>query len=482
MPHQTAKYVPHQLAAFSGNPLLEALPSAMSIEEFARSQTVKPVFDPELVTEDDFIRELSAELVDTTYTLPPEQYTLYKSCLKNIYTGYLNRNPLAPETKKIQYSFATEDNYRIPQTINLSKCNSVIGLSGAGKTQSIRKCLTLVPQVIRHTEYNGQTFRQDQIVHLEFEAPSTKTQKGFILNFFQAVDDVVGTQYYKEWNKANVVVAVLIKEAKKIAYNHFVGLVFVDEIQRCAGVGNKADMATLSFIDNFFNDVGIPMIVAGTYQVAPLYRTTMSTTRRLTSGRVFYYNGIGNDLYREDESGRRIPEINPNSFWSVFVDSLFHPELLTNDFAFDLEFKEYLHFLTCGLPALVIRMIRLAYEEAISSGMESVSIDLLTDIYDDQFLMLHPALDALRNGQYGGYEDLINLNEFLGNSKHIVDQQIQENIEFREKNEAQLVADEGLTIELSDDNLQTYIPKEDLRNLKGLSREELTERLTGDDQ
>lgn len=481
MSHEIAKYIPVKLAALAGNPLIEALRTAMRIEEFAQALIVRPEYDSDLTEEDDFIRELSVELVETTYTLPPDQYTLYKSCVKNIFTGYLHRNPLSSETKRTQYLLATTDDYCLPPSINLSKCDSVIGLSGAGKTQSIRKCLSLLPQVIEHTEYKGQPFRQDQIVYLEFEAPSTKTQKGFILNFFQAVDDAVGTKYYKEWNKTNVVVAVLIKEAKKIAYNHFIGLIFVDEIQRCVGASEKADKATLGFIDNFFNDVGIPMIVAGTYQVTPLYRTTMSTTRRLTSGRTFYYNGFNNDLYLSDESGRKVPEINRKSFWSVFVDSLYHPELLINDFEFDLEFKEYLHSLTCGLPALVVRMMRLAYEEAISSGTESITIGLLNDIYDDQFTMLHPALASLRKGQFGGYEDLVNFQKFLNDSPHIVDEHIEENIKHRVKNDHQH-EDEGLTIEFPDHDSQTYMPKNDLRNLKGLSREEMTANLLRTDQ
>ncbi|MFY0677875.1 MAG: AAA family ATPase [Neptuniibacter sp.] len=477
MRSQQAVYKPHPVEAFNGSPLIEAIRHALPLTEFAQAINVRPVLKSNLKTSDDFYRELSIELIDTTYTMPPDLYTLYKSCVKHILIGYLHRNPLDIKTKKIQYLFATEKDYCIPDELNLSKCHSVIGLSGAGKTLSVRKCLAPIPQVIIHEGYKDHEFIQKQIVWLEFEAPTNKTQRGFLLNFFLAVDSAVGTSYYDEWKKTTTVISVLIKEAKKIAYNHFIGLVFIDEIQRCVGTGNKADMATLSFIDNFFNDVGIPMIVAGTYQVAPLYKTAMSTTRRLTSGRTFYYNGIENDLYLTNKSGQRTENVNPNSFWNVFIDSLFHKNFLQNEFTFDIGLKEYIHYLTCGLPALVVRLVRLAYEEAISSGIETISTELLTDIYDDQFMMIHPALDTLRSGRYSEYEDLIDLRIFLENSEHIIDQQIQENIAFIQKTKNN--NDDGLIAELEDQQPEDYIPANDLRNLKGLDRKALIKQLMG---
>ena len=477
MRSQKAVYKSHPVEAFNGTPLIEAIRQALTLTEFAQAINVRPELKSNEKNSDDFYRELSIELIDTTYTMPPDLYTLYKSCVKNIIIGYLHRNPLDIKTKKIQYLFATEKDYSIPDELNLSKCHSVIGLSGAGKTLSIKKCLAPIPQVITHEKYKGQEFKQKQIIWLDFEAPTNKTQKGFLLNFFLAVDTAVGTSYYDEWKKATAVISVLIKEAKKIAYNHFIGLVFIDEIQRCVGAGNKADMATLSFIDNFFNDVGIPMIVAGTYQVAPLYKTTMSTTRRLTSGRTFYYNGIENDLYLTNKSGQRTENVNPSSFWNVFIDSLFHKSFLQNEFTFDIGLKEYIHYLTCGLPALVVKLVRLAYEEAISSGIETISTELLTDIYDDQFMMIHPALDSLRSGRYSEYEDLIDLRIFLDNSEHIIDQQIQENIAFIQKTQNNNDQDESLVVKLEDQQPEDYIPANDLRNLKGLDRKALIQQL-----
>ncbi|MFZ3186160.1 MAG: AAA family ATPase [Pseudomonas sp.] len=471
---ENASYEHHALRSLNGNPLIEALRPAMSVKEFADALVFKPEFGEENVL-DDFSRELAVELIDHTYTPAHQLYVQYTSILKNILIGYIHRNPISVEAKREQHRVASEEGYKLPAHKNLSKCISVIGLSGAGKTLANRRCLSLIPQVIRHSSYGGEHLCLDQVVYLEFQAPTTKTQKGFILNFFSAIDELLGTAYYEEWNKKSISVAVLIQAAKKVAFNHFIGIVFVDEIQRCANESSKMDYATLEFIDGFFNDVGIPMIVAGTYKVMPLYRTTMSTTRRLTSGRVYLMDGIDNDLYQEDEG--RIKQLNSISFWSIFVDSFYHPNLLTESFEFDIEFKEHLHYLTFGLPALVARIMRLAYEEAIKSGEEIITSDLLSDIYNDQFKLLHPAIEHLRNGQYGGYEDTLPSDALNIDKSQLIDGFIGRNIDFVRKRTVRAERGDGLVVEV-EKQTQNFIPTTDLRNLSGLSRTDLFKRIS----
>lgn len=468
-----ASYERHSVKELNGNPLIEALRPALSVKQFTNALRYKPKLFQDGV-QDDFSRELAVELIDHTYTPDYQMYDQYSSILKNVLIGYIHRNPISPESRHEQFRAASEEGYQFPANKNLSKCMSIIGLSGAGKTLSIRRSFSLIPQVIRHSSYNDQHLCIDQLVYLEFQAPTTKTQKGFILNFFSAIDAVLGTDYYEEWNKKSISVPVLIQAAKKVAFNHFIGVVFIDEIQRCANESSKVDYATLEFIDGFFNDVGIPMIVAGTYKVMPLYRTTLSTTRRLTSGRVFLMDGINNDLY--EEGSRNPKKLNSVSFWSIFVDSFYHENLLSNHFVFDLEFKEHLHYLSLGLPALVARLMRLAYEEAIKSGEEIISCELLTEIYNDQFKLLHSAIEHLRNGHYGGYEDTLPSHALDINKSQVVAGLITQNMVFARARAEKKSRDDGLVVEV-EKRRQESLPTEDLRNLSGLSRTDMQNQI-----
>jgi hypothetical protein len=468
-----AAYKKHNISAFNNNPYIEVLRPAMDIKTFVKKIKIELSINDDVKNLDDFDRELMIELLDTSFIPAPEMYTLYKSIVKSIMVGYLHRNPVNVDTDKIQHCIATDEGYQLPDKINLSSCIAYIGLSGGGKTVGIEKCFSLLDQVINHNGYKGEYLNVHQIVYLKFEAPSTKTKKGFVLNFFNAIDEAIGSQYYEIWKKDKSNIAVLIIEAKKIAFNHGVGIVFIDEIQRCVGEDSKVEKATLSFIDDFFNSIGIPMIVAGTYAVMPLYRTTMSTSRRLSSGRVFECEGIQQD-FTDSVSG----EVNENPFWHVFVDAFYKPQLLKNHFEFDNKIKDELFYFSQGIQKLLVRLIKLSYEEAVNSGLEAITPDLIRDVYFDQFKLLHPALDSLRKGEYGGYEDLIKDVAPKAAGSKIVDMVIEKCISSK-SSKAPVIGDDGVYIDVPAAK-QTFIPKGDLRNLSGLDRDGMIDGLYGD--
>ena len=147
---ETAEYQSYKIVKLQNNPLIEALRPAMSLQNFVSKLAHRVTFDNNSDL-DDFERELSIELIDLTYTVPPELYPLYKTILKNIITGYIHRNPVTRDMKSEQHKASVEDDYHFPVTINLSKCISIIGVSGAGKTLSVRQCFSFIPQVIKHS-------------------------------------------------------------------------------------------------------------------------------------------------------------------------------------------------------------------------------------------------------------------------------------------------------------------------------------------
>ncbi|WP_298150322.1 ATP-binding protein [Flavobacterium sp.] len=475
---QNANYQKHEISAFNNNPLIEAIRPAMDIKNFTKKIRVDLIVDQNVQQMDDFDRELMVELLDTVYLPDPELYTLYRSVLKAIMVSYLHRNPINSDTDGIQHQIATDKNYRIPDSINLSCCISCVGLSGAGKTVAIEKCFSLLPSVIQHNGYNGRYLNKQQIVRLKFEAPATKTKKGFVLNFLAAVDEALetpaGKGYYDEWKDDRSHISVLIQEAKCIAFSHSIGIVFVDEIQRCVGDDDKVDAATLSFIDNFFNSIGIPMVVAGTYAVQPLFSTTMSTARRLSSGRMFEFAGVQKTFIDQDDPLK----IGPNPYFDMFVNAFYKPNLLRNTFNFDDDVKKALFYYSWGIQKLLIRLIKLCYEEAIRSGIEQITVQLIEDVYFDQFKLLHTALSAIREGTSGGYKDLIKFEKWEKCAQqHLVDAVI-DKCSKSNSSELPLVEDDGMTIYVPPAKA-TYIPKDDLRNLSGMGKDAYIERFLG---
>jgi len=470
---ENAKYIKHEVDEFNGNPLIEALRNALEPKDFVNELLHKPEFGENVQVMSGFSRELKVALIENTYFPMPILYTKYKCILKNILKGYIHRNPLKRNTKYFQNQVSTNANFELPAGVNLSACISEIGFSGGGKTLGTDKCLSIIPQVIRHNGYEGQYLKLDQITYLKFEAPNTKTQKGFILSLFFAVDEVIGTNYFNEWKQSKDGIQVLLIEAKKIAYNHFIGVVFIDEIQRCVSTKDSiafADKTTLEFIDNFFNSIGIPLIVAGTNKVFPLYRTAMSTARRLTKGRMFSQEGIEGTIVDPEDANEEIE----NPVWKQFVNMYHQPNLLAKPFEFDENIRNKLFHYSVGIPALFVRLIMLTYEEAIMCDLETINADLIDSVYYDQFEIMHPALESLRedgNTTNSTYEDLIRFNGFKKEEPHPVDLLIEQN-EKAVKNKRKNEEEDGDFVEV-EPLAQTFQPKHDLRQLFGSDQDRL---------
>jgi len=456
-----AVYNEFRVKIYNGNPLTEALAMPLDAKSFTRASRKRPEIDNDVNEWDNFSRKLVIETLGLNYLPEPAFLTLYECALRSILAGYLHRNPLSRQTRHDQFQIGNDSNYTVSNVSPLSQCIAMIGVSGRGKTSGILKALSQIPKVIRHQNFKGQTLRLDQVVWLAFEAPTTKTQKGFILNFFSAIDAVINTSYYDEWKHSNASVPVFIHEAKKVAYNHCVGIIFIDEIQRCAAESGKENMATLSFIDAFFDSLGIPAIIAGTHKSKPLFEHTVSTARRLTSGRNFLL-----EPFERDEP-----------FWEMLINSFYYPQILKKSFSFTPEVVDIIHYLSAGLPAILCRLMKLSYEIAIESGVEKISCELLNDVYKSQFEVIHPALQLVRDNKYMHYEDLMKFKGFGFDAKNEIEKFHIAHIDTSEFEDSDEEQDEGLFIELPDEKKQTLIPADDYRNLKGLDTKTVGEAL-----
>ena len=99
------------------------------------------------------------------------------------------------------------------------------------KTTSIEAILSLYPQVILHNRYCENDFSFTQIVWLKLDCPFDGSIKGLYLNFFQAVDDLLGTRYYDNYAGGRKTVDELLPRMALVASLHSIGVLVIDEIQ-----------------------------------------------------------------------------------------------------------------------------------------------------------------------------------------------------------------------------------------------------------
>lgn len=125
---------------------------------------------------------------------------------------------------------------------------TVIGCPGVGKSTSLEAILSLYPQVIFHGRYQNRDLIRAQIVWLKSEAPFDNSTKGICLSFFQAVDE-----------------ELLLKMAR-VAANHGLGVLDIDEIQRLSYGKSGGTEKRLNFFVQLSNTIGIPVVLVGTFK------------------------------------------------------------------------------------------------------------------------------------------------------------------------------------------------------------------------
>jgi hypothetical protein len=265
--------------------------------------------------------------------------------------------------------------------------------------------LQCIPQVIEHEHYQGNSYRQQQLVWISIDMPTTPSIKALALNFFKAVDTALGhSKYYEEWsNKSRLSVDAHLNGMALAASSHELGLVHIDELQFLLKYSKSANTPNLQNIEALFNKIGIPIIMSCTTHGLQVFlpdcnaRDTlqfdMTTVRRMLSDRLFHFESVKfGSLHFTD------------LFNALFPDDLSHPAII-----FDEAFKEKFYTHSCGLPAVMTRLAQLFYEvllQLVSNTEKKLptAMAILNSVFKDQFSLIEPALKLLRAGQPDLYE------------------------------------------------------------------------------
>jgi hypothetical protein len=403
-----AEYKKHAVKKFNDNPLTESI--HVFIEE---SELLKTVTETMQVDRFWALSPLyqSAILQDLSMThIPvPLFYDLYMKFAGAMLHGYSGRNPLDSDNVKFKHNLAIDFKNKTFGHNRASKrttAASIVasGVSGTGKTTTIRRVLECIPQLIEHDNFKGTTYHQHQVTWLSFDLPSTPSIKALVLNFFQALDKVLGdTSYHESWIAKNRQSVDAHLHAMTMAANNYeIGLVHIDEVQFMLNYGKGANAPSLQGIEALFNKIGIPIVLSTTPQGLEVFKDqygnieslepSITTVRRMLSDRHFTIDLIksGHPHYLE-------------LFNALFPSSLVHPGMII-----DNEFKDTFHFLTCGLRALMTRLAQLFHEYVVKFVRKKKPLPgallLLKSIFHDQFSLISPALVHLRANNVKAYE------------------------------------------------------------------------------
>lgn len=188
-------YFEFPLKEFRGNPLVEALnPPAFTDEEIILKLAEAPTFD---ITERELPEILRMTLPNRllrAFLFPTKQrVSIMKRLYGQVLNGYLHRNPLTAEWQNILHKTDKSSTaVQKPSTISF-----LTGLSGMGKSTLIRAIMkSLGNPVIRHTNYNGTSLAETQLVSLMRNVPDQASARSLCQSFAERADELVGANLY----------------------------------------------------------------------------------------------------------------------------------------------------------------------------------------------------------------------------------------------------------------------------------------------
>lgn len=264
---------------------------------------------------------------------------------------------------------------------------SLFGVSGVGKSSAVERTLSFYPQAIAHPQYGFS-----QVVWLKLDCPLDGSLKQLLNYFLYRIDTILGTEHSNTTRRTTV--DELLVDVAKVASQHHLGLLVVDEIQNLLEASGVGPAKMLNFFVTFANEVKIPVVVLGTPKAQRMLEPLFREARRLSDH--------GSVSWGRMELGDE---------WEFFLSEISQYQWTLNPVDMsEAKLSEAIYFHTLGIRALVVRLFQLSQIQAIRDKSEKVSIALINKVVSEKFALLSPALTALRSGdlaQIEKYEDLL---------------------------------------------------------------------------
>lgn len=136
-------------------------------------------------------------------------------------------------------------------------------------------------------------------------------------------------------------------------------------------------------IINLHDELGVPIILISTYKSSYLLKSSSEVARRLTDGGFFE---LERPLNAFDEE------------WTALCETAWRYQWVKGPKPFSEEVVNTLYECSQGITGIMLNVFCTAQIEAIESGEEAVTPELLRKTFKKLFKPLHPVIDVLKSG------------------------------------------------------------------------------------
>lgn len=389
-----AKYKNQIIDEFEGNPFIESLPDIIPKEEIIKKLQFNP---PIKKSEIQLDKELKLSILPRVYKVfqtLPIHIDIWNMIHRLIRQGYIPRNPFNPIYKRYinsmgdsiinnTYNLDSDENFR-----NTAQCGILVGISEIGKTTTIQRVLSNIQQVIVHNEYKSINFNQIQVTWLKLEAPHNGSIKALTLQFFNKLDDLLGTSNMKRYVSNKYSTDILLPLMGQCANSVGLGLLVIDELQHL----NKNPAQIMNYLVALMNSFGVPILLVGTPACYHILQNEMRIARRVTGAGTIIFNNMDNDKEFE-----------------IFIKGIWKYQWTNEKTKLTKELIDKFYDKTQGISDLVVKLFVHTQLRLIEKGHSKITIDMIDKVWDKEFKLINPMVNAIKSDNLVSkfkYEDI----------------------------------------------------------------------------
>jgi hypothetical protein len=239
------------------------------------------------------------------------------------------------------------------------------------------------PQVVIHSNYEDRSFTRSQVVWLNLQCPSDGSIKTVCANFFHAMDAAhsslrTQTNYTLDFVKSRSTVRTLVPSMARVAAQHGLGLLVLDEVQDLRQRGSRE---LLSFLVQLVNEIGVPVVLIGGVDALPALSDQFRQARRGATE--------GDLVVGPAENGKE---------WRQLCEVFWRYQYTSKDTPMTQAHVDALFECSQGITQYLVTIYKLAQIRAISTGIEEVTPSLIRSVARDSLVQAGPVLRTMRRG------------------------------------------------------------------------------------